>query len=214
MTAPADSFARDARVIGLVAAGHTMSHMFVFLLLPLSVRMHDELGFSYLEVGILAGAFSVGAAVCQTGIGFVVDRIGGRAPLILGVAVLSGAVMGFGLVSSFWAMLPLAVIGGIANSVFPPRRLRHPLGLGRRTPHGARLLHPRRRRQYRLDIGAARSRPCRYRRPEGRFSSSRAASGSPSPSRSCSSPGIWKAPTAGRGGANRAARPRTGSHCC
>ena len=120
MSAPAGSFARDTRVIGLVAAGHTMSHMFVFLLLPLSVRMHDELGFSYLEVGVLAGAFSVGAAVCQTGIGFVVDRIGGRAPLILGVAVLSGAVMGFGLVSSFWAMLPLAVIGGIANSVFHP----------------------------------------------------------------------------------------------
>ncbi len=120
MTVPVDSFSRDARVIGLVAVGHTMSHMFVFMLLPLSVRMHDELGFSYLEVGILAGAFSVGAAVCQTGVGFIVDRIGGRAPLILGVAVLSGAVMGFGLVSSFWAMLPLAVIGGIANSVFHP----------------------------------------------------------------------------------------------
>ncbi len=120
MTAPADSFARDARVIGLIGAAHTMSHMFVFLLLPLSVRMHDELGFSYWEVGILAGAFAVSAAVCQTGIGFVVDRIGGRVPLIVGVAVLSGAVMGFGLVSSFWAMLPLAVIGGIANSVFHP----------------------------------------------------------------------------------------------
>ncbi len=120
MSAPAGGAARDARVIGLVAAGHTMSHMFVFLLLPLSVRMHDELGFSYLQIGILAGAFSVGAAACQTGVGFVVDRIGGRAPLIMGTALLSAAVTGFGLVSSFWAMLPLAVIGGIANSVFHP----------------------------------------------------------------------------------------------
>ena len=120
MTAPTDSFARDARVIGLIAAAHMMSHMFVFLLLPLSVRMQNELGFSYLEVGILAGAFAVGAAVCQTGVGFIVDRIGGRVPLIMGVAVLSGAVMGFGLVSSFWAMLPLAIIGGVANSVFHP----------------------------------------------------------------------------------------------
>lgn len=60
MTAPTDSFARDARVIGLIGAAHTMSHMFVFLRLPLSVRMHNELGFSYLEIGILAGAFSDG----------------------------------------------------------------------------------------------------------------------------------------------------------
>ena len=38
----------------------------------------------------------------------------------MGTALLSAAVTGFGLVSSFWAMLPLAVIGGIANSVFHP----------------------------------------------------------------------------------------------
>ena len=120
MTAPADSFARDARVIGLIGVAHMMSHMFMFLLPPLFVRMQAEHGFSYFELGVLAAAFPVGTAICQTGIGFVVDRTGGRAPLILGVAVLSAAVMGFGLVSSFWAMLPLAVIAGIANSVFHP----------------------------------------------------------------------------------------------
>ncbi len=120
MTAPADSFARDARVIGLIGAAHMMSHMFMFLLPPLFVRMQAEHGVGYFELGVLAAAFPVGTAICQTGIGFVVDRTGGRAPLIAGVAVLSAAVASFGLVSSFWAMLPLAIIGGIANSVFHP----------------------------------------------------------------------------------------------
>jgi len=120
MTAPADSVARDARVIGLIGAAHMMSHMCMFLLPPLFVRMQAEHGVGYFELGVLAAAFPVGTAICQTGIGFVVDRTGGRAPLIAGVAVLSAAVAGFGLVSSFWAMLPLALIGGIANSVFHP----------------------------------------------------------------------------------------------
>ncbi len=120
MSAASDGFARDARVIGLVGAAHMMSHMFMFLLPPLFVRMQAEHGFTYVQLGVLAAALPVGTALCQTGLGFLVDRIGGRGPLILGLAVLSAAVGGFGLVSSFWAMLPLAVIAGVANSVFHP----------------------------------------------------------------------------------------------
>ena len=120
MTGARGRLAGDVRVIGLIGAAHMMSHMFMFMLPPLFIRLQAAHGVSYLELGILAAAFPVGTAICQTGLGFVVDRMGGRTPLILGLAVLSGAVLGFGLVSSFWAMLPLAIIGGIANSVFHP----------------------------------------------------------------------------------------------
>lgn len=123
MTAPATPIpplSRDARVISLVGAAHFFSHFYQLVLPALFVFMADQYGYSYLELGLLVTVFSVMSGVAQTPLGIMVDRIGARWPLILGTAVLSASVLGFGLVESYEAMLVLAVIGGAANAIYHP----------------------------------------------------------------------------------------------
>ena len=123
MTAPATPIpplSRDARVISLVGAAHFFSHFYQLVLPALFVFMADQYGHSYLELGLLVTVFSVMSGVAQTPLGIMVDRIGARWPLILGTAVLSASVVGYGLVGSYEAMLVLAVIGGAANAIYHP----------------------------------------------------------------------------------------------
>ena len=123
MTAPATPIpplSRDARVIGLVGAAHFFSHFYQLVLPSLFVFMAESTGRSYVELGLLVTVFSVMSGVAQTPIGIMVDKIGARWPLILGSAVLSASVLGYGLVGSYEGMLVLAVIGGVANAIYHP----------------------------------------------------------------------------------------------
>jgi MFS transporter, FSR family, fosmidomycin resistance protein len=123
MTAPAASIpplSRDARVIGLVGAAHFFSHFYQLVLPSLFVFMAESTGRSYVELGLLVTVFSVMSGVAQTPIGIMVDKIGARWPLIIGSAVLSASVLGYGLVGSYEGMLVLAVIGGTANAIYHP----------------------------------------------------------------------------------------------
>ena len=123
MTAPAattGSFRQDARVIGLVTSAHFCSHFYQLVLPSLFVFMVDHYGYSYTQLGLLVGMFSIMSAVAQTPLGMLVDRIGARWPLILATGALGGSFVGYGLVSSYEAMMVLAVIGGTANAVFHP----------------------------------------------------------------------------------------------
>ena len=123
MTAPATPIpplSRDARVIGLVGAAHFFSHFYQLVLPSLFVFMAESTGRSYVELGLLVTVFSVMSGVVQTPIGIMVDKIGARWPLILGSAILSASVLGYGLVDSYEGMLVLAVIGGAANAIYHP----------------------------------------------------------------------------------------------
>lgn len=123
MTAPATPIpplSRDARVIGLVGAAHFFSHFYQLVLPSLFVFMAESTGRSYVELGLLVTVFSVMSGVVQTPIGIMVDKIGARWPLILGSAILSASVLGYGLVNSYEGMLLLAVIGGAANAIYHP----------------------------------------------------------------------------------------------
>ncbi len=123
MTAPAPaagSLRDDARVIGLVTSAHFFSHFYQLVLPSLFVFMAAQSGRSYVELGLLVTVFSVMSGVAQTPLGIMVDKIGARWPLIFGTALLSGSVLGYGLVGTYEAMLVLAVIGGTANAIYHP----------------------------------------------------------------------------------------------
>lgn len=123
MTASAStvgSLRDDARVIGLVTSAHFCSHFYQLVLPSLFVFMVDHYGYSYTQLGLLVGVFSIMSAIAQTPLGMMVDRIGARWPLILATGVLGASFVGYGLFSSYEAMMVLAVIGGTANAVFHP----------------------------------------------------------------------------------------------
>ena len=120
MTAMAQPFAHDARVIGIVGAAHGGSHYFHLVLPPLFPLLKAEFGVGYAELGLLLSAFFATSGLCQTPAGFLVDRIGGARVLAAGLLLLAGGALLAASASGYLAMLPAAVVMGLGNSVFHP----------------------------------------------------------------------------------------------
>src|SRR4029079_15201808 len=108
------------RVVGAVSAAHFMSHYYIILLAPLMPFVRDEYQISYRQIGLAFAAFNVVTAVFQTPAGFLVDRLGARALLILGLAIGAATFVTAGLVDSFWVMIAMFAIAGMGNTVYPP----------------------------------------------------------------------------------------------
>jgi len=110
----------DGRIIGLIGAAHFVSHYYILLLPPLFAFIRDDYGVSYTELGLVITVFNVVSAVFQTPTGFLIDRMGPRAILIGGLALGAAAVAVMGLVPSFWVMVVMMALLGLANTVYHP----------------------------------------------------------------------------------------------
>jgi MFS family permease len=110
----------DFRVIGLIGAGHMISHFLQLALPPLFPVLRDELDVSWAGLGIVSAVFYGVSGVAQTVAGFVVDRLGARRVLLAGMSLMAVAVALGGLVSSYWMLLGIAALAGLGNSVFHP----------------------------------------------------------------------------------------------
>ena len=99
--------------MGLVGLAHAASHYFHLVLPPLFPILKDEFGVSYAALGALPSLFFAASGVMQIVSGFLVDRFGARRLLLLGLTLLSISVLGFGLVSEFWMLYPLAALAGV-----------------------------------------------------------------------------------------------------
>jgi MFS family permease len=120
MSTAAASLRTDAKVIGLVAIAHGLSHFFQLVLPPLFPLIKDEFGVSYATIGAVMAVFYTVSGVTQTAAGFLVDRIGARVILLVGMALVAAGAIVAGLAPSFPWLFVAAVIGGLGNSVFHP----------------------------------------------------------------------------------------------
>jgi MFS family permease len=119
-TAPVNSGRQDMKILGLISTGHFMSHFYFLTLPPLFPFLRDAFGVSYTELGLMMTAIYSVSGLAQVPVGFVVDRIGARIVLTVGLVLMS---LGFGLaalVPSFWAIIPLVMIAAAGHSVFHP----------------------------------------------------------------------------------------------
>lgn len=113
----------DLRLIGVVGAAHFLSHFFQLSLPPLFPLMKNELGVSYVGLGLTMAVFYGASGIGQTIAGFLVDRFGARTVLLSGMTVLAGAVGLVGFVPSYWLLLPLLAVAGLGNAAFHPADL-------------------------------------------------------------------------------------------
>jgi FSR family fosmidomycin resistance protein-like MFS transporter len=118
--APAPWRSRDNRILGVIGIGHGMSHLFYLVLAPLFPHLREAFGVSYAELGMAMALMPLASACLQVPIGFMVDRLGARAMLAGGLAIVSLATMLMGFATSFPQLLQLCVISGAANAVFHP----------------------------------------------------------------------------------------------
>jgi MFS family permease len=108
------------RVVSAVSAAHFVSHYYIIALAPLMPFVRDEYQVTYTEIGLAFAVFNIITAVFQTPAGFLVDRLGARVLLILGLAIGASSFVLVGLIDSFWVMVTLFAIAGIGNTVYHP----------------------------------------------------------------------------------------------
>ena len=120
MTAAAIELRRDIKVISLVGLAHMLSHFYQLVLPPLFPLLTGTFNVSFTELGLMMTTFYVVSGVCQTPAGFLVDRWGAKRVLTVGLALEAGAILVMGLFQSFGALVALAAVAGLGNSVFHP----------------------------------------------------------------------------------------------
>ncbi|SVE47390.1 uncharacterized protein METZ01_LOCUS500244, partial [marine metagenome] len=111
---------QNLKTVGLVSAGHFLSHFYMLLIPPLFPLLKDEFGVGFTELGLAIAVFSVVTGLTQAPIGFLVDRIGGRKILLWGLLLESAAFICIGLFPSYWMLLAMMVVAGLANAVYHP----------------------------------------------------------------------------------------------
>ncbi|NKB21609.1 MAG: MFS transporter [Alphaproteobacteria bacterium] len=107
-------------VVGLISAGHFISHFYVICLAPLYIAMSTDLGVGFAELGLISSGFFLASATLQMPAGLLVDRIGAKRVLFVGMFVLSVSITLAGLTESYWALLVLFMVAGAGNCVFHP----------------------------------------------------------------------------------------------
>ena len=115
-----DRRAPHTRIVGAVSAAHFVSHYYILLLAPLLPFVRAEYGVSYTEIGLALAAFNIVSTVLQTPVGFLVDWLGARILLIVGLAIGATAFTVVGLVDSFWVMVAMFALAGVGNTVYHP----------------------------------------------------------------------------------------------
>jgi MFS family permease len=113
-------FKQDASVIGLVGIAHMISHFSQLLLAPLFPWLKTEFNVSYAQLGFLMTVFFVVSCGVQAASGFVVDKLGPRPVLFVGLALIGVSAFGYAMSTSYWMLAAAAVVGGAGNGVFHP----------------------------------------------------------------------------------------------
>jgi MFS transporter, FSR family, fosmidomycin resistance protein len=118
--APPNTLGADAKLIGLVGLAHAISHFSQLILAPLFPWLKDAFNVSYTELGAVLTVFFVVSCIVQAASGFIVDKLGPRPVLFVGLGALGLAAFGYAMATSYGMLLAFAVLGGIGNGVFHP----------------------------------------------------------------------------------------------
>lgn len=111
---------RDIKVMSMIGVGHFLSHVYQLTLPALFPIIHQAEGIGYADLGLLASAFFVTSALCQSLAGFLIDRVGARPVLVAGLTCIAGATAFYGFTHSYAELVILSLVAGLGNSVFHP----------------------------------------------------------------------------------------------
>src|SRR5215470_44857 len=108
------------RTLSLISTAHWVSHFHMLALPMLFPFLKAQLGVGYIELGFALTVFGVVSGVTQPPLGYIVDHMGARVILLLGLTAGGLALILLGLHLSYWSLIACAALLGVANSVYHP----------------------------------------------------------------------------------------------
>jgi MFS family permease len=108
------------RTLGLISVAHWVSHFHLLVLPMLFPFLKAQLGVGYVGLGFALTVFAVVSGLTQAPIGYLVDHVGARKILLLGLAFGGLALILLGLHLTYASLIGCAVLLGLANSVYHP----------------------------------------------------------------------------------------------
>src|SRR5882672_9965478 len=75
------------RTLGLVSTAHWVSHFHLLVLPMLFPFLKQQLGVGYIELGFALTVFAVVSGLTQAPLGYIVDHVGARKILLLGLTL-------------------------------------------------------------------------------------------------------------------------------
>src|SRR5262249_56152957 len=80
----------------------------------------EEVRVSWVALGLISSVFYAVSGLAQPVAGFLVDHFGARRVLLAGMTLFGAAIACAGLAPTYLALLPIAALAGLGNSVFHP----------------------------------------------------------------------------------------------
>jgi predicted MFS family arabinose efflux permease len=109
------------RQVWLVQAGGVVNSLGNGIVFPFAViYLHNVRGISFAEAGLALAIGGVAALAAGLGAGTVIDRVGGRNTLVLGLLLQLGAFALFPLIREPWHAYALFSLDGIGSACFWP----------------------------------------------------------------------------------------------
>ncbi len=116
----APAAAGGLRTLVPISTAHFVSHYHMLVLPMLFPFLKDALQVDYLDLGLAITVFGAVTGLTQAPVGYLVDRVGARKILVLGLGLGGAALIVLALTMSYGWFLACAALLGLANSVYHP----------------------------------------------------------------------------------------------
>ncbi|MBI5262961.1 MAG: MFS transporter [Bradyrhizobium sp.] len=108
------------RTLTAISISHWISHFHMLVLPMLFPFLKEQLGVGYIELGFALTVFALVSGLTQAPMGYLVDHVGARTILLIGITLGGLSLVMLGLHLSYAWLIGCAVLLGLANSVYHP----------------------------------------------------------------------------------------------